>query len=99
MHSCKPPPLTFRAPRLRRLGASNVMAEKFDGEVVEGMCPLQPAALSKLDPATRQKSIPLAPDGNPTLVLIHGTFSDTSGFRKLWTEHPQSVQEIFKRYG
>ena len=34
-----------------------------------------------------------------SLVLIHGTFSQTPGtFGKLWTEHPQLVDQLFKSF-
>jgi tetratricopeptide (TPR) repeat protein len=40
-----------------------------------------------------------AADG-ASLVLIHGTFSETSGsFGKLWSEHPQLVRSLFTQYG
>ena len=35
----------------------------------------------------------------PSLVLIHGTFSETTGtFGKLWKEHPQLVDVLFDRF-
>ena len=35
----------------------------------------------------------------PSLVLIHGTFSETTGtFGKLWKEHPQLVDVLFERF-
>jgi pimeloyl-ACP methyl ester carboxylesterase len=36
---------------------------------------------------------------NPILVLIHGTFVETtSTFGKLWLKHPDAVQALFKSY-
>src|SRR4029077_8116220 len=35
-----------------------------------------------------------------SLVLVHGTFSETSGtFGKLWVEHPRLVRSLFTAYG
>ena len=44
--------------------------------------------------------VPAAAPGEPMLVLLHGTFSETHGtFGKLWQQHPQKVRELFAHYG
>ena len=40
------------------------------------------------------------PADGPQLVLIHGTFVETtSTFGKLWDRHPELVQQLFRGYG
>src|SRR5262245_49077586 len=75
--------------------ASKVV-QAFDSQVDPGVYQLQPDTLVALK--GRPKS--LIADGNePSLVLIHGTFSQTLGtFGKLWTEHPQLVNQLFKSF-
>src|SRR5205085_2290757 len=42
----------------------------------------------------------IAPGSRASLVLVHGTFSNTAGtFGHLWAEHPQSVGALFNAYG
>ena len=50
-----------------------------------------------LESAAREGDCATSPPATmPSLVLIHGTFSQTTGtFGKLWTEHPQLVQRLF----
>jgi hypothetical protein len=70
----------------------------FDGQLNAGVHALRPEILA-LDgkPLT---SVPAAAKGEATLVLMHGTFSSTSGtFGKLWTNHPDRVQRLFSTYG
>lgn len=46
-------------------------------------------------PTRKVKEIP-AERGEKVLVLVHGTFSSTSGtFGKLWTKHPTLVETLF----
>ncbi|MEO8296694.1 MAG: CHAT domain-containing protein [Burkholderiales bacterium] len=74
------------------------LVERIDAQVDEGVYALQPRALSKLKSQPRVPTLPDA-QGAPTLVLVHGTFSNTAdGFGKLWTQHPQRVQALFKHY-
>jgi triacylglycerol esterase/lipase EstA (alpha/beta hydrolase family) len=76
--------------------ASKVV-ERFDSQVTPGVYTLNPSALTRLKgqpPAT------ITPTDARSLVLIHGTFSETTGtFGKLWTDHPQLVRSLFKTYG
>ena len=63
------------------------------------------AGVYQLDGArlTPLKGLPAGPikaDAAPALVLIHGTFSETSGtFGKLWSDHPQLIRSLFTSYG
>ncbi len=78
--------------------ASRAVA-RIDGAVDAGVYPLQPQGLRSLKGSPRPERLPEAPPGEPTLVLIHGTFSDTPGtFGKLWTLHSQRVRELFDHY-
>ncbi|MFO1296972.1 MAG: hypothetical protein U1F25_11185, partial [Rubrivivax sp.] len=75
---------------------------KVDGQVEAGLYALDPAALDKLKGSgQRVAALPAAAAAaGPVLVLVHGTFVDTSStFTKLWTEHPARVRELFARYG
>src|SRR5262249_33611166 len=76
--------------------ASKVV-EEFDSRVAPGVYRLTP---DKLLPLKGQPTAAVAASENPSLVLIHGTFSETSGtFGKLWTGHPQLVRSLFTAYG
>jgi triacylglycerol esterase/lipase EstA (alpha/beta hydrolase family) len=71
-----------------------------DAQVTEGVYALAPTDLPPLK-ASRAQPVDV-PDaaGQLLLVLVHGTFSNTSGtFSKLWTEHPQRVRTLFQAYG
>jgi CHAT domain-containing protein len=72
-----------------------------DAQVNPGVYALAPDALRKLkDTAAPLPRLPGAPAGEPLLVFVHGTFSDTrSAFDKLWLHHPQHVATLFERYG
>jgi len=73
--------------------AAEKIVEIVDSQVKEGVYKLQP---DKLDPL---KESPVAGGDADSLVLIHGTFSSTSGtFGKLWSEHPQLVAQLFKQF-
>ncbi|MBR0897095.1 CHAT domain-containing protein [Bradyrhizobium tropiciagri] len=75
--------------------ASKVV-KSFDSQVDPGVYRLQS---DKLESLKGQATSAIAADDGATLVLIHGTFSQTSGtFGKLWTEHPQLVASLFKSY-
>ncbi|MFO1267095.1 MAG: hypothetical protein U1F67_10195 [Rubrivivax sp.] len=76
--------------------------QKVDGQVEAGLYALDPATLDKLKGSgQRVATLPAAAAAaGPVLVLVHGTFVDTSStFTKLWTEHPARVRELFARYG
>ena len=77
--------------------AASAVVKKFDQQVDPGVYLLEPRELASLK--GRQTSAITASD-QTTLVLIHGTFSNTAGtFGKLWLEHPQLVRSLFKTYG
>ncbi len=75
--------------------ASKVV-QAFDSKVKAGVYRLdrQPPGSLKDQPTSTITS-----GDAPSLVLIHGTFSETSGtFGKLWNEHPELVDVLFKRF-
>ena len=81
--------------------ASAAITKKVDGAVDAGVYELSPDSLTKLSVASGRKrdAVPAAVDGGPLLLLVHGTFVDTvSTFGKLWSLHPQTVRELFRRY-
>ncbi|WP_227243314.1 alpha/beta fold hydrolase [Paraburkholderia caribensis] len=73
---------------------------RFDDSVGGGVFQLSksaPGCLKGVPPVS--SPIAARPNGGPTLVLVHGTFSDTSGsFGKLWSEHPDCVDTLFEHY-
>lgn len=78
------------------------IGERFDGQVDPGVYLLSAdglnAALKGQGKSLDQ--IPKAAPGQPVLVLLHGTFSETHGtFGKLWQQHPQKVRDLFAHYG
>jgi hypothetical protein len=74
------------------------VVERFDGQLNAGVHALQPDVLT-LD-GKPLATVPGAAKGETTLVLVHGTFSSTTGtFGKLWTNHPDRVQRLFSAYG
>ena len=76
------------------------IVKRFDGQVNPGVYQLEPDALT---PFTNEKPLPALPrtaSGATSLVLIHGTFSNTAGsFGRLWSHHPDRVETLFSRYG
>ena len=77
---------------------ASAIVKKVDAQVREGVYRLSPDALTPLKDSAPLTHVPLPPKG-PILVLVHGTFSSTSGtFGKLWTEHPQRVRALFEKY-
>ena len=74
--------------------------ERVDGQVAAGLYALAPESLPPLKgTGTPLVQAPAAADGGPLLVLVHGTFSTTSGsFGKLWSLHPQHVRSLFTKY-
>ena len=79
--------------------ASQVV-RRVDAQVNPGVYRLSPDALPKLkDTEPPLAQMPAAADGGPLLVLVHGTFSETSGtFGKLWLQHPDHVKTLFGHY-
>lgn len=78
------------------------LAERFDRQVDAGVYALRADGLNTSLKGSGQKlaQIPPAGPGQPLLVLLHGTFSETHGtFGKLWQQHPQRVRELFAHYG
>ncbi|HEX2641537.1 MAG TPA: alpha/beta hydrolase, partial [Thermoanaerobaculia bacterium] len=74
------------------------IAEEVDGQVREGLYRLSPEDLPNLKERGERVSA-ADPAAGPILVLIHGTFSTTSGtFGKLWAYHPARVQSLFDHY-
>jgi pimeloyl-ACP methyl ester carboxylesterase/tetratricopeptide (TPR) repeat protein len=80
--------------------AASEVVRRVDGQVDPGVYALTPDALPQLkDNVKPETEVPAGQNGGPLLVLVHGTFSNTSGtFSKLWTQHPQHVRSLFKRY-
>ena len=79
--------------------AAATVVKRFDSQVEAGVYALSPDAL----PALKEHGRPLreVPGGadKPSLVLIHGTFSTTSGtFGKLWSNNPDRVASLFEFY-
>jgi tetratricopeptide (TPR) repeat protein len=76
--------------------AASKVVQAFDSKVKAGVYRLdrqRPGSLKDRTPST------IASGETPSLVLIHGTFSETSGtFGKLWNEHPELVDLLFKRF-
>jgi tetratricopeptide (TPR) repeat protein len=76
--------------------ASQVV-EQFDSRVDPGVYRLNADTLMSLK---GQSPAAVTASDSHSLVLVHGTFSETSGtFGKLWTEHPQLVRRLFSAYG
>ena len=76
--------------------ASKVV-KHFDGRVNPGVYRLNP---EQLTPLADQSTVQVARSSDPSLVLLHGTFSETSStFGKLWVSHPQLVRTLFSAYG
>ena len=81
------------------LVASGVV-KRVDAQVTPGVYQLDASELPPLKGRTPLAKVPAAPDGQPSLVLLHGTFSNTSGtFAKLWSQHPERVRDLFAHYG
>lgn len=81
--------------------AASEVVRRIDGQVEPGVYALKSEVLPHLKGSMAHMTrIPAGPDGGPLLVFVHGTFSDTYGtFSKFWTQHPQHVRSLFKRYG
>jgi len=82
--------------------SATVIAAKVDGQVDAGVYALRRDALPALKGGTAAgaRSLAPGPGQQPLLVLVHGTFVDTtSTFGKLWDQHPERVRELFDHYG
>jgi hypothetical protein len=79
--------------------AADQIVRRIDGQVDEGVYALNAQTLPRLKGQARVATMTAAADGGPTLVFVHGTFSETSsGFGKLWQQHPQRVRTLFSHY-
>jgi tetratricopeptide (TPR) repeat protein len=68
----------------------------FDCQVDPGVYQLEPHTLESLKGRPQSR---IAKSDQASLVLIHGTFSQTAGtFGKLWKEHPQLVGLLFEKF-
>ncbi len=77
--------------------AASKVVQRFDSQVDAGVYQLDPGRLTSLK---GERRVSIGAGNGPSLVLVHGTFSQTSGtFGKLWSEHPQPVGRLFERYG
>ena len=78
--------------------AAGQVVKRVDGQVDAGVYALQAARMDKLK-GSAFKQTRIAASANPVLVLLHGTFVDTtSTFQKLWLGHPAQVQRLFSHY-
>lgn len=83
--------------------AARLLAKKLDAQVVTGLYRLRPERFDR--PFKEAGAQPLAQveapaDGQPLLVLLHGTFVEShSTFGKLWTAQAAQVRRLFDRYG
>jgi hypothetical protein len=76
------------------------IVKRFDGQVNPGVYQLKPDALTSLLQEKPLQTLPRTASGATSLVLIHGTFSNTAGsFGRLWSHHPDRVQTLFSTYG
>jgi hypothetical protein len=76
--------------------AASKVVQAFDSKVDAGVYRLDRRLP---EPFKGTKPSPIASGEAPSLVLIHGTFSETTGtFGKLWKEHPQLVDVLFDRF-
>jgi tetratricopeptide (TPR) repeat protein len=76
------------------------IVKRFDGQVNPGVYQLRPDALTSLLDEKPLEILPRPAGGATSLVLIHGTFSNTAGsFGRLWSHHPDRVQTLFSTYG
>jgi pimeloyl-ACP methyl ester carboxylesterase len=77
---------------------AGAVVKRVDEQVNEGVYALAADGLARLK---EREPIERIPDsgGKPVLVFIHGSFSTTKGtFDKLWVQHPQRVQQLFRHY-
>ena len=78
--------------------AASRLVQLVDEQVDEAVYALQPDSLPELKTSDWKTALIPRSDG-PVLVLVHGTFSTTSGtFSKLWSEHSGRVERLFTHY-
>ncbi len=78
------------------------VTKKLDGQVDPGVYRLSPKPLGRLkDSGDKVAQVPAPPNArDPILVLVHGTFVETSStFGKLWMQHSTRVEALFRHYG
>jgi tetratricopeptide (TPR) repeat protein len=77
---------------------ANQVVKRVDAQVDPGVYRLGASSLGRL----KGNGSPLGTidaGADPSLILIHGTFSETSGtFSKLWSQHPDLVRSLFQYY-
>jgi len=79
---------------------ASLLVSRVDAQVEEAMYRLNRKTLPALKASGDRVNLIDASDTAPALVLVHGTFSNTSGtFSKLWTQHPDFVERLFQNYG
>jgi hypothetical protein len=81
--------------------ATGQILQRVDGQVDAGVYPLHAQCLDKLRGQVKKIAKDALPvSAGPTLVLIHGTFVETtSTFHKLWESHADDVKRLFANYG
>jgi hypothetical protein len=79
--------------------AASALVAGVDAQVDEGVYRLDAKALPTLK-TNGERVTTFDASGEAVALLVHGTFSNTSGtFSKLWTQHPELVERLFKYYG
>ena len=77
--------------------AASKVVNHFDSRVTEGVYRLSP---ERLKPLKGRSPVSVSASDGSSLILVHGTFSETSGtFGKLWSEHSDLVRSLFDAYG
>jgi tetratricopeptide (TPR) repeat protein len=82
--------------------AAAAVTKRLDGQVDAGVYRLSSKSLTRLkDMGEKIPAVPAPPQlRDPILVLIHGTFVETSStFGKLWIKHSARVEGLFGHYG
>jgi hypothetical protein len=80
--------------------AASALVTGVDAQVDEAVYRLHAKALPTLKTNGDRVTIFDAGVDDVALLLVHGTFSNTSGtFSKLWTQHPDFVERLFQYYG
>jgi tetratricopeptide (TPR) repeat protein len=82
--------------------AAAAVTKKLDGQVDAGVYRLSSKSLTRLKGAGEKvAAVPAPPKPrDPILVLVHGTFVETSStFGKLWAKHSAQVDGLFGYYG
>lgn len=79
---------------------AGAIAAKLDQQVDAGVYKLSASALDGLKgKSTKLSAVTPREDGGPLLILLHGTFVETSStFGKLWQKHRPRVESLFRHY-